>query len=347
MTSDRTLIILIPGFAADTTDSTCLPAQQRFIKSINSLFPGINVIVLAFQYPFRENVYDWHGNTVIAFGGQNKGGLSRLLLWRRVSKTLNRLNKEYRIEGVLGFWAGECALVGKQWSQKNKKPFYCWMMGQDAKKENRYIRRTGITGRQLICISDFTARELNDNHGIHAAQVIPLGTEPSQLSPKKDIALLGAGSLIPLKQYHICLDVMEIIRKDSASAVMVIVGKGPEEEKLRTLIREKNLQNNVRLTGEKSHEEVLQLMSRCRVFLHTSAYEGFSMACLEALAAGASVISFHQPMKNDIPNWYIVNTTEEMAAKAMDILGDPIITGPAIPYTMADATMRVMKLFGL
>ena len=347
MTNDRTLVILIPGFPADAADSTCLPAQQRFVKTINKLYPGVNIVVLALQYPFREAVYDWHGNTIIAFAGRNKGGLLRLLLWRRVTKTLNSLNKHSNIIGVLGFWAGECALIGKQWSRRNRKPFYCWIMGQDTRKENHYLRRSGISGQQLICISDFSANELQQNHGIHPAHVIPLGIDTSPASQKKDIDLFGAGSLIPLKQYHICIEVMTTILATLPAVQLVLAGKGPGEEKLRGLILEKGLQANISLVGEKSHEEVLQLMGRTRVFLHPSNFEGFSMACLEALAAGAIVISFHQPMKNDIVNWHVVKSPAEMASKAIEVLRGSVTTRPVIPYSLADTTRHIMKLFGL
>ena len=36
----KTLIILSPGFAKDEADTTCLPAQQVFIKALNKNFPS-------------------------------------------------------------------------------------------------------------------------------------------------------------------------------------------------------------------------------------------------------------------------------------------------------------------
>jgi len=40
---------------------------------------------------------------------------------------------------LLSFWYGECALVGKKFADKYSIKHYCWMWGQDAKKENKYV----------------------------------------------------------------------------------------------------------------------------------------------------------------------------------------------------------------
>src|SRR5579871_6486186 len=91
------LIIISPGFAASKEDSTCLPLQQNLIKAINKKFSSLKIIILAFQYPYAASEYNWNGNKIISFGGENKGKIFRLLLWRRVSLQLKRLYKEENI----------------------------------------------------------------------------------------------------------------------------------------------------------------------------------------------------------------------------------------------------------
>ena len=85
-------IILSPGFAASETDSTCLPMQQQFVKSLGMLYPGVRIIVLSFQYPYHQKEYEWHGARIIPFDGKNKGGLLRLLLRKKVYSVLKKLN---------------------------------------------------------------------------------------------------------------------------------------------------------------------------------------------------------------------------------------------------------------
>jgi hypothetical protein len=77
---------------------------------------------------------------------------------------------------------------------------------------------------------------------------------------------------------------------------------------------------NISLTGEMDHSTVLALMQRSKLMLHTSSYEGFSGACLEALYAGAHVISFFSPQDAWIRHWHIAVNKEEMIELALEIL---------------------------
>ena len=134
---------------------------------------------------------------------------------------------------------------------------------------------------------------------------------------KRDITILGVGSLIPLKQYDVFIDVVKEIIKEIPLTNAILCGKGPEEIQLQKLIEQYQLQDNIILTGEKPHTETLRLMQRTKIFLHTSNYEGFSTVCLEALYAGCHVISFIKPMQHDIDHWHIVKTKVEMIKKQL------------------------------
>ena len=114
----KTLVILTPGFAKDESDSTCLPMQQSFIRTINKMIPQLNIIILAFQYPYVRKTYKWHGNTVISFNGRNRGGLSKLFLFQKWDAALKKIHQENKIDGLLSFWYTECALAGKRFANK-------------------------------------------------------------------------------------------------------------------------------------------------------------------------------------------------------------------------------------
>jgi hypothetical protein len=67
---------------------------------------------------------------------------------------------------------------------------------------------------------------------------------------------------------------------------------------------------------------------------------------MEALYAGAMVISFHKPMAAWINHWYIVHDKKEMASKVMEILNDPETDyRPILPYPVSESVRAVMKLF--
>lgn len=346
---EKTLVILTPGFAKDEADSTCIPTQQNFVTALNKIYPALNVIILALDYPYFKRTFQWFNNTVISFNGRNRGGLSKLLLRRRALSTLKKIDASTNIVGLLSFWYDECTLIGKKFAAANNLKHICWIFGQDAKKGNKYVRRFPPNAYELAALSDFLQDEFEKNYNIKPLYVIPPGINTTQFSKEllqKDIDIIAAGSLIPLKQYEIFLHVVAEIKKQIPALKAVLMGNGPAKSRLQDLIAELGLESNVRLTGELQHQEVLQMMQRGKVFLHTSSYEGFGVVCIEALYAGAKVISFVKPMRQRIENWHITANSEEMVQKAIEILKDPTTEYKStIPFTVEQSVQQMAQLF--
>ena len=260
-----TLVILTPGFPASGADSTCLPMQQSFVRSLKEHLPLLNIVVLSFQYPYHKKTYQWNSITVIPFNGQNKGGFARLLLRRKINAALQTINSNNTITGILSFWYGECAVLGKRSADQNNIKHYCWLLGQDARKENKYPGRIVPNQDELIALSDFLRDEFQKNHGIRPAHVVTPGIDAAAFSSsitEKDIDIIAAGSLIPLKRYEIFVEVIAAIKKEQPDIKAVLIGDGPEKEKLQGLITTNGLGLNIILAGELPHQEVLQWMQR-------------------------------------------------------------------------------------
>ncbi len=344
---NNTLVILTPGFPGSEEDSTCLPMQQRFVRTLKKTYPNLNIVILAFQYPFFKRTYPWFDTTVISFNGQNKGGLARLLLRLELNAALKKISSHNQITGILSFWYGECAVVGKKFADKNGLRHFCWILGQDARKENKYPRRVHVNAAELIALSDFLQDEFERNHGSRPLHLIPPGIDHDQLTTStKDIDIIGAGSLIPLKQYEIFMELIAEIKKQLPAIRSMLIGNGPEKERLQQLISKYELKQNIELTGELPHHKVLELMQRTKVFLHPSSYEGFSGVCQEALASGAHVVSFCRAIKQDIEQWHIVQSKEEMKLKALELLqNEQTEYRIIIPFTMDDTVKKMMGLF--
>ena len=344
-----TLLILTPGFPTDENDTTCIPAEQIFVRVLKENFPSLNIIILTFQYPFSVRDYLWNGIRVISFGGREKEKLYRLALWLRVWKTLQRLKKQNNIFGLLSFWCGECALIGKRFGRKYNFPHFTWLLGQDAKKENKYVKWMHAKPAELVAMSDFLVEEFYRNYSIKPEHTIPNGIDPTSFATAKyerNIDVLGAGSLIPLKRYEMFIEIVKELSLEYPSIKTVICGKGPEKNLLEKRIVRLGLQDNLVLAGELPHYQVQQSMRRTRIFLHPSSYEGFSTACLEALYGGAHVISFCKPMNQQIRHWYIVNTKEEMLQKSFELLKDSAIEYESImPFSMQGSAKKMMEIF--
>jgi glycosyltransferase involved in cell wall biosynthesis len=345
----KVLVILTPGFPKDETDTSCLPFLQDFIQELNEQFPGLKLIILAFDYPFLASTYQWNGNEVNSFNGWKKGKLKRYLKWLLIWRKLRKINRNQTIVGMLSLWCGECAYLGNRFAKKNSLSHFCWIQGQDAKKENRYVSRIKPAAEELIAISDFNQKEFERNHGFRPGHVIPVGIKPFVIQNEKvikDIDILGVGSLISLKQYHVFVEVIHKISRHLPDVKAVLCGNGPEEMKLKKLIESNRLNENIGLTGELSHNKILATMIRSKVFLHPSNYEGLSVACLEALSSGCHVISFIKPMWYSIEHWHIVQSSEEMLAKTLSILNNPdTLYDPVFPFNVKDSVMKILQLY--
>jgi glycosyltransferase involved in cell wall biosynthesis len=71
---------------------------------------------------------------------------------------------------------------------------------------------------------------------------------------------------------------------------LVIVGSGPEEERLKKLANKLN--SNVTFTGQLSEQEVIHYLFRSKIFVLISEYEGLSFSLLQAMACALpSIVS--------------------------------------------------------
>jgi len=345
----ETLIILSPGFPENEADSTCIPPQQTFVKALRTICPELEIIVLTFHYPFYAKVYQWHGVKVIAIGGNDKGRYYRLLTWLKAWRTLNKLNKKYRLIGILSFWMGECAFVGDKFSKLNRLNHYTWILGQDAKHGNKYFKWIKPRGDHLVALSDFIAAEVKKNYGIIPMHVIPAGIDTSLFSKtpvKKDIDILGAGSLIPLKQYELFIEAINMLKKFLPGIKAMICGKGPELERLQILAHGFGLNDNLVFAGELPHQDVLNLMRQSKVFLHPSKYEGFGAVLSEALYSGAHTVSFCKPMNKNFRHHYVVKNMADMNFTLLSILQDKKKDyDPVLTYAIEQVAKSIIRLY--
>jgi glycosyltransferase involved in cell wall biosynthesis len=222
-------------------------------------------------------------------------------------------------------------------------------LGQDARPGNKYISKINPIAAELIALSDFIADEFERNYGIRPANIIPPGIDDNQFKRKtseRRIDILAAGSLIPLKRYDLLIEIVAGIRKQIPDIRVELCGAGPEQTRLVGMIHSLGLEDNITLTGELPHEILLERMQQCKLFLHPSTYEGFGIVCLEALHAGATVISFVQPMKQEIGKWMIALDKNDIINKSVDILRNPSISYTSItPFTIQQTASSIAALF--
>jgi glycosyltransferase involved in cell wall biosynthesis len=344
------LVLLAPAFPALESETNWVPSQQVFVAAMRERYPDVRLIVLTFYYPNERKPYRWRGVDVIPFDGREHRRVRRWIFWRRIWKELNRIRSEYELHGLLSFWVGECAAVGHYFGIRYGIPHYSWICGQDARATNKWVRRIRPAAGELIAMSDFLVEEFARNHGIRPLRMIPNAIDPGVFpvasGGRRDIHLLAVGSLSRLKRYKIFIDAVAIIRPSLPSVRAVLCGEGEERQQLVELADQYRLGGHLTMTGELPHEEVLGLMQRTKIFLHPSEYEGFGIVCLEALYAGAHVISMCKPLKEDIPHWHVVANEEEMIRKVLSLLEqESLDDASVVRYTIKESVEEIMGLY--
>jgi glycosyltransferase involved in cell wall biosynthesis len=114
---------------------------------------------------------------------------------------------------------------------------------------------------------------------------------------KKNLGINGkkvvgvVGRLRWEKGQEIIVDALHQVVKAIPSAVLVVVGDGPDKKKLRKRAEDLKLENHVKWLGQKSPEEVYKLYSIMDVVAVPSRFEGFGLTAAEAMAAGVPVVA--------------------------------------------------------
>jgi len=132
--------------------------------------------------------------------------------------------------------------------------------------------------------------------------------------------VMFAGRLSKEKGVLELADVMLTIHKRIPEAQLVIAGTGPAEAELKSLLPE------ALYLGWVNHENLPSLYSAADVLLLPSRFDTFSCVVLESLSCGLPVIAYNTKGPKDIiqhgENGYLVNTVEDMATKAIELLSD-------------------------
>ncbi len=102
---------------------------------------------------------------------------------------------------------------------------------------------------------------------------------------------VSAGRLVPWKGFEALIEIVAELQKDISGFKLVIIGSGPDEERLLAKVKNLGLEGVVTLVGPISHDGLLRYFRAGDVFILNTAYEGFSHTLLEAMASGLPVIT--------------------------------------------------------
>ncbi len=106
----------------------------------------------------------------------------------------------------------------------------------------------------------------------------------------EDQLLVGTVARFSFQKGHeFTIEAIPSILRSCPQSRFLLVGDGPEREKIQHRIQELNLSSFVTITGER--QDIPDLLSALDLFLLTSIFEGLPLSVLEAMAVGTPVIA--------------------------------------------------------
>jgi glycosyltransferase involved in cell wall biosynthesis len=110
------------------------------------------------------------------------------------------------------------------------------------------------------------------------------------LNGRYDRMVLFTGRLVKQKDIPTLLEAFSRVLAKTPKTLLLIVGKGAEEQALKRRAEELKLTDNVRFTGSIPIEAVPDYLAACDVYAVSSIYEGTCIAMTEAMSAGKPVV---------------------------------------------------------
>jgi glycosyltransferase involved in cell wall biosynthesis len=192
------------------------------------------------------------------------------------------------------------------------------------------FRLCALKSAAVVCVSEFTARELSRFTGCpaHKIRVVHNGVAQRWFGLKRepdpaDPFFLFVGNLKPHKNLSVLLAAFERVSSRIPHRLVVVgQSEGFITSDKDSVTRSRNTPR-VTFAGAVSDEHLAELMSTAAALIVPSAYEGFGLPALEALAAGVPVVASNIPPLKEICGhdavYFDPMNTEEVARSLLAV----------------------------
>mgnify|MGYP000020603414 CR=1 FL=1 len=192
-------------------------------------------------------------------------------------------------------------------------------------KGDLFTANTGFTAQQVQALGC-------DNRKI---KILPMGIDISEfpwtqksLNPGETVVCLTVARLVQKKGHQYAIYAMKKIVEKHANVCYQIVGNGPLEDELRSLVKTLSLEDNVQFMGALDSSKVKDLYRKAHLFLFPSITsdegdrEGQGLVLQEAQAMGLPIISTYH---NGIPEGVLENESALLVPeKDIDALAEKL-----------------------
>jgi glycosyltransferase involved in cell wall biosynthesis len=139
---------------------------------------------------------------------------------------------------------------------------------------------------------------------------------------ENDFIFLSVNRLDASKGYDYMIKAFALAKKELPDAKMVIVGGGPEEEKLKALISELGIKDSVIMVKNVPEDTIYAYYNNADAYVSPTLQDDFMMSILEGMSCGLPVVSTGQDfLVKEGVNGYVVpkRNPEAMAKRMIDV----------------------------
>jgi glycosyltransferase involved in cell wall biosynthesis len=154
---------------------------------------------------------------------------------------------------------------------------------------------------KVVCASDSVARSLLTNSGRKADAIIHCGVARQELiaeRPMSKLHILSVGRLVEKKGFDDSIEAARILKGMGVAFSWKIIGGGPLDESLRSLIRASDCEDCIALEGPLANTDVIEVLRQwADAFVLASRpttsgdVDGIPVALMEAMSFGIPVVS--------------------------------------------------------
>ncbi len=153
-----------------------------------------------------------------------------------------------------------------------------------------FLHNVGIRPQRVRCISPYA--------------FLPKDLSPDLLPPHlaafletHDPILLSVGLLEPEYDLPLQIETLPLVRQKFPDAGLLLIGSGSLEASLRARIDASPSAQHILLAGDVPHAATMEAVSRSRLMLRTTLYDGDALSVREALQLGTPVIATDNGMR--------------------------------------------------
>lgn len=254
--------------------------------------------------------------------------------WRRLKKLFKEVRCNYDI--IVAYRPGICTELAAFVFQGNKK--ISWWHHGDMNFSGKSADILDISYRQMdyiVAVSLNSALlvaetfpDIKNKIEIIPNMIVPteLYNKSKQFEPKEfqnsDFKIISVGRMSPEKNMVLCPHIANILKKSGISFRWILIGDGEEVQKVRNVIEQLELQNDVIMIGKKSNP--YPYIAKADLMVHPSLVESQGITLLESMVLRTPIVAVatmgpKEFIKSGV-NGYLVNNNIEEIAQTVETL---------------------------